>query len=1235
MGTSRAGFEPCRSSSADIGATTSIIMGRAKPTAVRLAAPDPAATSRAMETPVSPAAEIGSQNIDCVDQACQICCRTDGANTMVLCDGCSDGYHTHCMCPKRRFVPRGAWFCPTCVTLAVDRHLKLLHLKQIFNRKLCGECRKAETPGSTSMCSGCRLLYHEKCMPRSTVILELSAFFCRYCALKNGVKNLSSNPESATLAPCKRRTPHNSSASALPSAARSRHRVSTSALFDAEHKPCDGNCQRKELDALSQNCVREFSQGEAQEPPRKRLNLGKNTTVERIGSSGESVNNQVSDTGRTTTDVAASSRDQPSDDASSECLSPRNCQTSYNSCQNDTQCSMGFSQALTASQPVSNIVVGHGNLGNDTTVDWASTPDESPGIRNATKLTALEAAEPRQNDEMKAFNRALPVRPGLRTSERLKKKPETMRNSTEEAISSYDSVIGDKCSSLSKNMQGATSVSSSSSHRRSFAEFEAPRQGRCTGADPSIAEQESELVSSTREKFVPPSSEGNILSTESLPQAIFTKQSDEGTADGAPFLKHEILDSKQGSAAASVNRSNVDIVPATSVIETAKEDQQCGAQVDTASNSPISFPAEPVIVNLGKFRPKDSSLCTVRFQSGKESSLPTVTADSGGMLNQRSSLPGENTQDGESGKYAPSWDDDVNLDATRRMSADGKSDAVMERLSEESVKQCHMPDSGRREDNDGVDMIVRETAKQKTLSSPANSKNFGSACDHSTGSSSSTGYSTFPANRESSPGKERYDFNVLQSPGKRMRTFDEIFRRSSSRRREMPPSVSKRAPLQTFELTNICPADRHSASDLADSTNCGTAMHGLQTIMNRASAVTTRSSGISDHENQVASGSRVPVGHQIVKREPEQVPRNESDVFARMRSEDKTSLMEAKDIPPLSSNVVELMTSKGSSNAATTLVCESDVRDAGVDADACAPGFNCSNGDKRKRSNASESEEKQTDDGTYKTIKNQTFGSQTTEIKNSRAGSPLNCKDADQIEQKESCSGMEFHVSENNNVAKNISSDVNSEENECIESAINDKREERVEDADRLISTSSPTLSVPIARLPSVEVSITPTVEQEAQISSLKLAPSAKEGGISVLPPNLPQSTSNNRASIVGSGTRRRRSGEYPVPSHANDPIFVPPGFVRNWHILNVRPGSTFHSGLFVDLPHEAYFNDSFRVIYTRSGELRAVAFAKRRCSRREDLRQWWLQHCHLFPQNDLNKSTMPRESLLAPTPSD
>uniref|UniRef100_A0A096M7C9 Bromodomain adjacent to zinc finger domain protein 1A n=1 Tax=Poecilia formosa TaxID=48698 RepID=A0A096M7C9_POEFO len=45
---------------------------------------------------------------------CRVCRRKGDADSMLLCDGCDRGHHTHCLRPRLKHVPEGSWFCPDC-----------------------------------------------------------------------------------------------------------------------------------------------------------------------------------------------------------------------------------------------------------------------------------------------------------------------------------------------------------------------------------------------------------------------------------------------------------------------------------------------------------------------------------------------------------------------------------------------------------------------------------------------------------------------------------------------------------------------------------------------------------------------------------------------------------------------------------------------------------------------------------------------------------------------------------------------------------------------------------------------------------------------------------------------------------------------------------------------------------------------------------------------------------------
>ncbi|XP_029843134.3 lysine-specific demethylase 5A isoform X4 [Ixodes scapularis] len=52
---------------------------------------------------------------------CHTCGRGDDEESMLLCDGCDDSYHTFCLLPPLQEIPRGDWRCPRCVAAEVRK----------------------------------------------------------------------------------------------------------------------------------------------------------------------------------------------------------------------------------------------------------------------------------------------------------------------------------------------------------------------------------------------------------------------------------------------------------------------------------------------------------------------------------------------------------------------------------------------------------------------------------------------------------------------------------------------------------------------------------------------------------------------------------------------------------------------------------------------------------------------------------------------------------------------------------------------------------------------------------------------------------------------------------------------------------------------------------------------------------------------------------------------------------
>ena len=61
---------------------------------------------------------------------CHICARGDAEESMLLCDGCDDSYHTFCLLPPLSEIPKGDWRCPCCVAEEVSKPTEAFGFEQ-------------------------------------------------------------------------------------------------------------------------------------------------------------------------------------------------------------------------------------------------------------------------------------------------------------------------------------------------------------------------------------------------------------------------------------------------------------------------------------------------------------------------------------------------------------------------------------------------------------------------------------------------------------------------------------------------------------------------------------------------------------------------------------------------------------------------------------------------------------------------------------------------------------------------------------------------------------------------------------------------------------------------------------------------------------------------------------------------------------------------------------------------
>jgi hypothetical protein len=64
-----------------------------------------------------------------LDVSCELCGDPGDEAKMILCDACERGYHTYCLMPRLKRVPRGDWFCTRCKSPAAAHNVQRGPLK--------------------------------------------------------------------------------------------------------------------------------------------------------------------------------------------------------------------------------------------------------------------------------------------------------------------------------------------------------------------------------------------------------------------------------------------------------------------------------------------------------------------------------------------------------------------------------------------------------------------------------------------------------------------------------------------------------------------------------------------------------------------------------------------------------------------------------------------------------------------------------------------------------------------------------------------------------------------------------------------------------------------------------------------------------------------------------------------------------------------------------------------------
>jgi len=114
------------------------------------------------------------------DLTCELCGSTSDDDQLLLCDGCDRAYHTYCLIPPLKAVPKQAWYC--------TRACEKLHQKK------CELCKSLEDDQNMILCDSCDKGFHIYCLDPPLKEIPPDEWFCESCkpiAKENNRKTLA------------------------------------------------------------------------------------------------------------------------------------------------------------------------------------------------------------------------------------------------------------------------------------------------------------------------------------------------------------------------------------------------------------------------------------------------------------------------------------------------------------------------------------------------------------------------------------------------------------------------------------------------------------------------------------------------------------------------------------------------------------------------------------------------------------------------------------------------------------------------------------------------------------------------------------------------------------------------------------------------------------------------------------------------------------------------------------